>query len=129
MSRKRPRPSVSSHIKYETDSSEHDFDENVMIPNPDKSGSDDSDSKYNSDSDSNSKRNMKIFNLLTEITYREALQSYFKNQDKFEKDHVFIWKNGEKIYTDIAEEKVLLTESVKKIIRENEPVKLFETFF
>jgi len=53
---------------------------------------------------------MKISN----ITYREALQTYFENQGKLEEDHVFIWKDGEKVHADIAEEKVLLTESVKK---------------
>jgi len=86
MSRKRLRPSVSSHIKYETDSSEHDFDENVMISNPDKPGSDDSDSNYDSDSDSVSEQDMKISNII----YREALQTYSENQGKFKKDHVFI---------------------------------------
>jgi len=96
-----------------------------MILNPDKSGSDDLDSNYDFDSDSDSERDMKISNII----YREALQTYSENQDKFEKDHVFIWKDDEKIHANTAEEKVLLTESVKKNIRESEPVKLFETFF
>lgn len=125
MSRKRPRPSVSSYKEYETDSSENDFDENVIIPNPDKSGSDDSDSDYDCDSDSDSEKDMKVSN----ITYRRALKTYSENQAKLENDHVFIWKDGEKIHEDIVENQVLLTESVKKNIRESEPIKLFETFF
>lgn len=125
MSRKRPRPSVSSYKEYETDSSENDFEENVIIPNPDKSGSDDSDSDYDCDSDSDSEKDMKV----STITYRQALQTYSENQGKLENDHVFIWKDGEKIHEDIFENKVLLTGSVKKNIRESEPMKLFETFF
>jgi len=96
MSRKQPRLSVSSHIKYETDSSKHDFDENVMIPNPDKSGSDDSDSNYDSDSDSDSERDMKISN----ITYREALETYSKTKVYLRKMYSF--EKMVKKYTQIS---------------------------
>lgn len=125
MSRKRPIRSVSSHIECETDSTDDHFDKIVVIPNPDYSGPDDSDFNCESDSDSDSEGNIKVVN----ISYREALQSYSENQDKLEKNHVYIWRDGEKRHPDIAGEKVLLTESTKKNIRESEPVKLFESFF
>lgn len=119
MSRKRPRSSCN--VEYETDSSEDGVNENVMLPNPDNSGSDSSDSIYDSDSESD----LNIVN----ITHRKALKTYSENQTKLEKDHAFVWKDGEKKYADIPEEKILLPESVKNNIRESEPVKLFETFF
>jgi len=125
MSRKRSKSSASSHTEYESDSSENDYDENVFIPNPDNSGSDNSDSNYDSISDSDSEHEMTIPN----ITYKKACASYSENQDKLEKDHEFIWIDGEKLYPSTCEEKILLTESEKKNIRACEPFQLFETFF
>lgn len=114
MSRKRVRSS-----EYKSDSSDNDSDDNVLISDPGYSGPDDS----GSDSDSDFEHEM------SNITYKKACASYSEKQDKLEKDHEFIWIEGEKLHLDTCEDKVLLYESQKKKIRESEPFQWFETFF
>ena len=63
----------------------------------------------NSYTDSNKK--------LQSVTYEKASENYQVDQVKVEKDPKFHWVNGERMYSDNIEDKVLLTESVRKNIR------------
>lgn len=125
MSRKRSKSSASLHAEYESDYSDSDSDENILIPNADNSGSDDSDSDCDSISDSDSEHEFTIPN----ITYKKACATYSENLDKLEKNHEFIWIDGEKSYPNTCEETILLSEATKKNIQACEPFQLFETFF
>jgi len=117
MSQKRKRRSASSHVMYEVETSNDNYDEVVTVPNPDYSGSDASDfDDYSDDGIAN-------------ITYREACKTYTEDQTKLEGNHIFHWVEGEKKYLDDIEDKILLKESTKKKIQDSKPVEFFETFF
>ncbi|XP_034934180.1 piggyBac transposable element-derived protein 3-like, partial [Chelonus insularis] len=118
MSRKRPRQSIPSHVEFEMDTSDDNCDELVAIPNPDNSGcSSDSDSDFES------------IDHLSSITYKQASENYTDNQCKLEGDHQYKWMVGEKSYPNETEDKLLLTDGVKKSIQKSEPIQLFEKFF
>lgn len=118
MSRKRPRQSIPSHVEFEMDTSDDNCDELVAIPNPDNSG-------CSSDSDSDFESN----DHLSSITYKQASENYTDNQCKLEGDHQYKWMVGEKSYPNETEDKLLLTDGVKKSIQKSEPIQLFEKFF
>ena len=113
MSRKRSRTSSESEYEYSSDE-----DESVEVPNPDNSGSSD-----DSDSDDDAVEELAV------TTYHRAKKNYRVDQTKLEKDHVFQWVDGEKIYSNEYENEILLSDRVKRKIRESEPIQLFETFF
>ena len=114
---KRRRRSVPTQVRYKVDTSKNDFDEIITLPNPDDSGSDNSSSDAEWDEE------------VPEINYKLACKTYTEDQAKLEGNHEFCWADGEKIYPDVIEDNIFLKESVKKNIRDSEPVQLFETFF
>lgn len=123
MSRKRPIRAVSSDSEDEDEAFTSDDDETLIIPNAENSGSSDSDN----DSDNGSDKYCD--DKLPKITYKRASKSYHADQGKLEKNHEFEWVIGERIYSDIIEDKILFPRSTKDKILQSEPIELFETFF
>lgn len=107
-----------------TEDEESDFDENddqrVFIPDPDSSGSD-------ADSESDDENSNSV--SFPTVSYRSIFNSYSESQKKLEPDHVFLWKAGETLTSnENLDDKLFLSDSVKRRISSMSPVELFELF-
>lgn len=129
MSPKRKRNSTVSHIRYEFDDSDNNYDELIDIPNPDHSGDSDAGTGDEQFEDESNDHCEDIEDLFLQYSYRKISKTYTDSQNKLEHDHIYRWVNGEKVHdTDIRSES-LLTNSQKAKIRQSSYVELFEMFF
>jgi len=126
MAPKRKRRSTRSHTDYEVDTSEDD--EILQKPNSiDSGGSDsESDSKQLNDDHDNSDD---IDYILSQYSYKKVFSSYVEDQTKLEKDHTYVWVDGEKKYDNNLENLCFLSDSQKRTISNYSHVELFEQFF
>ena len=112
MSWKRSRRTIFSDIEAGKYTSKNDYDEDnetVAIPKSDNSGCLD---ELDSDDNCNEK--------LSSITYEKASKSERVDQAEVKRDHKFHWVNGERVFSDNIENKVLLRDPLLPITPHSE---------
>jgi len=66
---------------------------------------------------------------LSQYSYKKVFSLYVEDQIKLEKDHIYVWVDGEKKYNNNLENLCFLSDSQKRTISNYSHVELFEQFF